>query len=83
MQETRVRSLGWENLLEKGMATHSIILALRVPGQRSLVGYNPWGLKEHNMTEQLKHIHARAHTRTHTHARTHAHMHARTHTFMI
>ena len=27
MQETRVRSLGWEDLLEKGMATHSSILA--------------------------------------------------------
>ena len=27
MQETRVRSLGWEDSLEKGMATHSSILA--------------------------------------------------------
>ena len=27
MQETQVRSLGWEDLLEKGMATHSSILA--------------------------------------------------------
>ena len=27
MQETRVRSLGWEDLLEKEMATHSSILA--------------------------------------------------------
>ena len=26
-----VRSLGWENLLEEGMATHSSILAWRVP----------------------------------------------------
>ena len=31
MQETRVRSLGQENPLEKGMATHSSILALRIP----------------------------------------------------
>ena len=31
MQETWVRSLGWEDPLEKGMATHSSILALRVP----------------------------------------------------
>ena len=30
MQETRVRSLGWEDLLEKGMATHSSILAWRI-----------------------------------------------------
>ena len=31
MQETRVRSLGWEDPLEKGKATHSSILAWRVP----------------------------------------------------
>ena len=30
-QETQVRSLGWEDPLEKGMATHSSILALRIP----------------------------------------------------
>ena len=32
MQETQVRSLGWEDPLEKGMATHSSILAWRIPG---------------------------------------------------
>ena len=31
MQETRVQSLGWEDLLEKGKATHSSILAWRIP----------------------------------------------------
>ena len=31
MQETQVQSLGWEDLLEKGMATHSSILAWRIP----------------------------------------------------
>ena len=31
MWETWVRSLGWEDLLEKGMATHSSILAWRIP----------------------------------------------------
>jgi len=31
MQETQVQSLGWENPLEKGMATHSSILAWRIP----------------------------------------------------
>ena len=31
MQETWVRSLGWEDLLEKGMTTHSSILAWRIP----------------------------------------------------
>ena len=42
MQETWVRSLGQEDPLEKGMATHSSILAWRIHGQRSLVGYSPW-----------------------------------------
>ena len=31
MQEMRVRSLGWEDLLEEGMATHSSVLAWRIP----------------------------------------------------
>ena len=31
MQETRVQSLGWEDTLEKEMATHSSILAWRIP----------------------------------------------------
>ena len=34
MQETQVRSLGWEDLLEEVMATHSSILALRKPMDR-------------------------------------------------
>ena len=32
IQETRVQSLGWEDLLEKEMATHSSIPAWRIPG---------------------------------------------------
>ena len=51
MQETQVQSLGWEDLLEKGMAAHSSILAWRIHGQKSLVGYSPWGHKELNTTE--------------------------------
>ena len=31
IQETQVRSLGWEDSLEKGMATHSSISAWRIP----------------------------------------------------
>ena len=31
MQETRVQLLGWEDLLEKGEATHTGILAFRIP----------------------------------------------------
>ena len=39
MRETWVQSLGWEDPLEKEMATHSGILAWRILGLRSLVGY--------------------------------------------
>ena len=56
MRETRVRSLCWEDLLEKEMATHSSTLAWRIHGWRSLVGYSPWGLKESDTTEWL-HFH--------------------------
>ena len=52
MLETLVRSLSWEDLLAKEMATHSSILAWRIP-QRSLVGYSPWGRKESDRTERL------------------------------
>ena len=34
MRETRVRSLGWEDPLEEGMATHFSILAWRIPMDR-------------------------------------------------
>ena len=40
-QETRVRSLGQEDPLEKEMATHSSILGWEFHGQRSLTGYSP------------------------------------------
>ena len=40
-------------LLEKAMATHFSILAWRIHGQRSLVGYSPWGRKELDTTERL------------------------------
>ena len=38
MKETWVQALGWDDPLEKGMATHSSILAWKSHGQRSLVG---------------------------------------------
>ena len=47
MQETWIRSLGWENSLEKEMATHSSTLALKIPWMEELgAGYCPWGSKE-------------------------------------
>ena len=36
MQETQVQSLGWEELLEEGMATHSSILAWKIPMDREV-----------------------------------------------
>ena len=53
MQATWVRSLVQEDPLEKGMATHSSILAWRIHGQMSLLGYSPWGPKESDTTERL------------------------------
>ena len=53
MRETWVRSLGWEDPLEKEMAIHSSILAWRSHGRRSLVGYSPWGCKQSDTTEWL------------------------------
>ena len=38
MQETRVQSLGGEDPLEEGMATHSNILAWRIPMDREALG---------------------------------------------
>ena len=51
VHETWVQSLGQEDALEKGMATHSNILPGEFHGQKSLVGYSPWSCKELDMTE--------------------------------
>ena len=46
--------LGREDPLEQEMATHSSILLGKSHGQRSLVGYSPWGHKESDRTEVTK-----------------------------
>ena len=53
MQENQVQSLGREEPLEKEMATHCSILTWRIQGQKSLVGYSPWGCKELDTTKRL------------------------------
>ena len=53
MQETWVRSLGWEDPLEKEMAAHSVLLPGKSHGRKSQVGYSPWGRKESDTTERL------------------------------
>ena len=45
MQETRIQSLGWEDPLEKGMASHSSILAWRIPWTEEPVGLQSVGLQ--------------------------------------
>ena len=46
VQKTWVGSLGWEDPLEKGTATHSVFLPGEFHGQGSLTGYSPCGHKE-------------------------------------
>ena len=53
MRETWVQSLGWEDPLEKEMATHSSILAWKISWTEELVGCSPWGRKELGMTKRL------------------------------
>ena len=53
MWETWVWAPGQEDPLEKKLATHSSILAWRIPNLEELVGYSPRGRKELDMTEWL------------------------------
>ena len=53
---TQIQSLGQEDPPEKGMATHSSILAWRIQWTEEPAGYRPWGCKEWSTTE---HTHAR------------------------
>ena len=45
MQETQVQSLGWEDPLEKEVATHSSILAWKIPWAEEPGGLQPTGLQ--------------------------------------
>ena len=46
----QICSLAWEEPLEKEMAVPSVFLPGKFHGQRRLVGYSPWGLKELDTT---------------------------------
>ena len=61
--KTWVQSLGQEESLEEGFATHSCMLAWRIPWTEETGRlYSPWGRKESNMTEAtyLVHMHGDA-----------------------
>ena len=45
VQEPQVRSLGWEDSLEKEMATHSSMLTWKIPWTEKLAGYSLWVAK--------------------------------------
>ena len=51
MQDTQVQTLGQEDPLEKGMATHSSILAWRIPWSEKPGRLCLWGHKESDTTE--------------------------------
>ena len=51
MRETQVQSLGWEGPLEEGMATHSSIIAWRIPMDRGTRWATVHGVAELDMSE--------------------------------
>ena len=66
--ETQIHALVWEDVLEnltltlifflwQGVATHSSILAWRIPRTEKLAGSSPWDCKQLNMTERLTLLH--------------------------
>ena len=58
MWETWIQSLGGEDPQEEGMATHSSILARRIPWTEEPGSYNPWGCKESDtVTKHSTHHH--------------------------
>ena len=57
MQETLVQTLGWEDPLKEGMATHSSIITGKNPMDRRIWCVTPWGCKESDRTEATEHSH--------------------------
>ena len=53
MQEMCIQSVGWEDPLEKEIATHSSILAWKIPGTKELGGLQSKGSQESDMTQRL------------------------------
>ena len=53
IQETQIRSLGWEDPWRRKCQPSPVFLPGESHGQRSLAGYSLWGHKESDMTERL------------------------------
>ena len=51
VEENQVQSLGQEDPLQKGMATHPRVLAWEITWTEEPIGYSPWGCKEPDTTE--------------------------------
>ena len=79
MQETWVSSLDGEVSLEEGMATHSSILAWRIPWTEKPGGLTLHGVSKTQIQLREIHTHAHAHTHAHTHSRRCARAHTHTH----
>ena len=64
MQETQVRSLGWEDPLEKEMATHFSILARKIPWTEEPRGLQFMGLQRvgYNCTTKCAYVYTHTHT---------------------
>ena len=60
MQQMQVRYLGWKDPLEEGIATHSSILAWRIPMDRGAWGATVHGVTESDTTEQLTNTHTQS-----------------------
>ena len=87
----QVRSLGWEDPLEEGLAAHASTLVWKMPWTEESGDYSPWGHKEpdtterthtpsiyHSTTDIHTHLNIYSHTQNHTCTPTHTFSHTRT-----
>ena len=69
MQETRVLSMDGEDALEKEMATHSSIVAWKIPWTKEPGGLQSIGLQRVRRDSATEYIHTHVHTHTQGHKR--------------
>ena len=69
IQETRVRSLGWEDPLEKGMTIHTSIFVWKIPQTEKphwLQSMESQRVGHKDKDKEVKYTHTHTHTHTHT-----------------